>query len=165
MTVNKAASLGAIAIVTGGLLAGCESIERETGFGEKAQIGAGGGATTGGLIAAATGAGPLWIAASTILGGLTGGAIGDWLDRQDQREYAHSTYDAFETRGPGGEVSWRNPETGAYGTTRITDRYVDDEGRTCKTFTQRISGQDRTETTSGLACQQADGNWAVETVG
>lgn len=166
MVVRKGLSLAAVAVIGAGtLVAGCESIERETGLGEKAQIGGAGGAATGGLIAAATGAGPLWIAASTILGGITGGAVGDWLDEEDQKEYAHSTYDAFEEGQPGEQYTWSNPTTGAQGTTRITDSYVNEAGEPCKTFTQRIAGDDRTETTTGVACEEPDGDWAVETVG
>jgi len=165
MTAKKTVCIATAAVLSVGTLAGCESIERETGFGDKAQVGAAGGAATGGLIAAAASASPLWIAASTILGGITGGAVGDWLDERDQRAYANSTYSAFEDRQPGDTASWTNPDTGARGTTTITDRYVNDAGQPCKTFTQRIQGDRRTETTSGVACQTADGDWEVETVG
>ncbi|MEX2452011.1 MAG: hypothetical protein WD407_14230 [Rhodospirillales bacterium] len=46
-----------------------------------------------------------------------------------------------------------------------SDQYLDDAGRTCKPFTQRIQGRDRLETASGDACQQADGSWKVTRAG
>ena len=111
----------ASAIVIAGLattsVAGCAEIERSTGIGTKGQVGTVGGATVGGLIAAAAGASPAWIAGSVILGALTGGVIGSILDDRDKELHAQSSYNAIKSKKAGGQTAWNNPDTGSSGTT------------------------------------------------
>jgi len=149
------AALGATA------LGGCETIERETGLGKGAQTGVLGGAATGGVIAAIAGASPAWIAASTILGAVAGGFLGDYLSKRDREQHAESSYKAFETEKTGGQSSWNNPESGNSGTTKIDAVYRTSAGKLCKDFTQTIKAGGKTETINGTTCQEADGTWKV----
>jgi surface antigen len=161
MRFRKVTSVIAIGLMaTMPIIVGCETIERETGLGKKTQIGAAGGAATGGIIAALAGANPAWIAAAVILGAVAGGVIGNQLDKKDKEKYASSGYEAISTMGKGGKTSWRNPETGNSGTTTINDVFTKADGTRCKRFTQTLTTSGKTHTTNGVACKEGDA-WKV----
>ncbi len=160
MRASKIAAVVAIAGMAGLTLGGCAEFERATGIGTKGQIGGVGGATVGGLIAAAAGAHPAWIAGSIILGALTGGTIGTLLDQRDKEQHAQSGYRAFEGKKTGGRTNWKNAKSGNQGTTQI-DRTYWRNGKRCKDFTQKIIADGRGHTVTGTACKQADGSWRV----
>ena len=80
-------------------------------------VGAGTGALLGAAVAGG-GAGNRLAGAAIggVLGGLIGNRIGASLDDEDkQRAYA-AQMDALERGQPGAPVSWRNPDSGRYGT-------------------------------------------------
>ena len=158
---GKLAAVVIVAAVGATALAGCESVERETGIGKGAQTGALGGAAAGGVIAAIAGANPAWIAGATILGAVTGGFLGDYLSKKDKEQHAESSYQAFESEQAGGTTSWNNPESGNNGTTKIDSVYRTGEGKLCKDFTQTINAGGKAETMRGTTCQEADGTWKV----
>ncbi len=165
MGVSRATSVIAVGLlVIAPIIVGCETIEKETGLSKGTQAGAGIGAATGGLIAAAAGASPAWIAASVILGGVAGGLIGNQLSKKDKEQYASSSYEAISTQGKGGQTSWRNPETGSSGSTTINDTWTKADGTPCKRFTQTITAKGETTTTSGIACKEKDGTWKITNV-
>lgn len=85
------------------------------------------------------------------------------VDREDRREHAHATYDAFLSEPVGSETSWENPATGSHGTTTITEQYQGPDGNTCKRFSQRmvLEHEPGVQVVDGAACRQADGTWAV----
>ena len=158
---GKLASAVVVVALAATALAGCESVERETGIGKGAQTGALGGAATGGVIAAIAGASPAWIAGSTILGAVAGGFLGDYLSKKDREQHAESSYQAFETGKTGGQSSWKNPESGNSGTTKIDSVYRTSSGKLCKDFTQTIKAGGKSETMNGTTCQEPDGTWKV----
>jgi surface antigen len=86
----------------------------------KAILGGMGGGATGGLIAAAAGANPAWIAFSVLAGGLVGGAIGNRLDEKDKEMATRAAQQAFESNRTGSSSTWQNPETGASGSVTPT---------------------------------------------
>ena len=161
MPSRKATTVVAAVVLGSFVVAGCDTVERHTGLGSKGQVGAAGGAATGGLIAAAAGANPWWIAGSVILGAIAGGALGDYLDEQDRQHHAHSTYEAIETKKVGGATQWQNPDTGNSGSTEIDAVYQTADGVNCKDFTQTVNADGETHTIEGQACQQTDGSWKV----
>ncbi|MFQ5924362.1 MAG: hypothetical protein ACE5M4_16125, partial [Anaerolineales bacterium] len=156
MRWKKATAVVGIALIATIPLVGCATIERETGIGKKAQVGAAGGGATGGVIAALAGASPAWIAASVILGGIAGGLIGNELDKKDKEKYAASGYQALSNMGEGGRTSWNNPQTGNSGTTTIDEVFTKADGTKCKRFTQTITTGGKTNKTNGIACLQRD---------
>ena len=158
---DKLAAAVIVAALGATALAGCESVERETGIGKGAQTGALGGAATGGVIAAIAGANPAWIAGATILGAVTGGLLGDYLSKRDKEQHAQSSYQAFESKQAGGTTAWNNPETGNNGTTKIDSVYRTSGGKLCKDFTQTINAGGKSETMHGTSCQESDGTWKV----
>ena len=108
-----------------------------------------GGGTSGHVAGALIGAG---------LGALIGNRIGAAMDDEDkQRAYA-AQMDALE-RGPSGApVSWRNPDSGRYGTVVPGPAFVEN-GRNCRSYTHTIYIDGRPQTARGTACRNPDGSW------
>ncbi|MDJ0972617.1 MAG: RT0821/Lpp0805 family surface protein [Kiloniellales bacterium] len=150
---------GAMAV---GALAGCESVERETGVSKTAQTTAVLGAATGGLIAGVAGAGSGWIAFSALGGLLAGGLLGEYLTDDDKDKAVQANANAVQNQSPGERTTWTNPDTGHRGSTDVNQEFRDAEGRLCKTFTQTVVVEGQTEKVEGVACQQADGSWMIK---
>ncbi|MEX2631411.1 MAG: RT0821/Lpp0805 family surface protein [Tistlia sp.] len=149
-------ALGLVAIP----LAGCDTIERQTGLSSEAQGGVLSGAAVGGVVSALAGANPFWIAASTVLGGAAGGAIGDYLGRRNAEQHAQNNLNALNTLSPGQKAEWSDPETGNSGRTEVHSVYTSN-GRTCKTYTETVRTSQQTVSEEGTACQTASGGWEV----
>src|SRR5206468_2191250 len=98
-------------------LAGCETLERETGLNRHTLNGIGVGAAAGGIIAILADANPAWIAASMVLGGATGGFVGSHLGREDAERHARANLGALDRLGEGQTESWSNSRTGNHGST------------------------------------------------
>ncbi len=130
---------------------------------EKTTIGAVGGGTAGGLIAAAAGGSPAWIAAGTILGILAGGAIGNALDNADREAAYRAQQDAMERQQSGQTTTWSNPDSGHSGTFTPQPAYQDSStGQYCREFQQTITVDGKTESAYGTACRQDDGSWKIK---
>ncbi len=137
------------------LTAACQNI------GPKAAGGAALGAAGGGLLGAAAGGGTTGILAGVFLGGLLGGALGDKLDQND-REYADRVAQrSLETSRVGQASTWRNPDSGNYGSMTPTRTYQGDYGQHCREFQQTVTVGGQTEEAYGTACRQADGSWQI----
>jgi len=154
----------AIAVVAASL-AGCAGSPDGMGPGPKENTGTLLGAGTGALLGAAVAGGGTGnrlagAAVGGLLGGLIGNRIGAALDDEDkQRAYA-AQMDALE-RGPSGApVSWRNPDSGRYGTVVPGPAYQE-AGRNCRSYTHTIYIDGRPQTARGTACRQPDGTWAT----
>ena len=66
--------------------------------------------------------------------------------------------DALE-RGPSGApVSWKNPDSGRYGTVVPGPAYAE-SGRNCRSYTHTIYIDGRPQTARGTACRNPDGTW------
>lgn len=139
----------------------CAQIEQQTGLSTGAQTGAVAGAAAGGLISAAAGASTGWIVAATVLGAVAGGVIGDYMTQEDKMMAGETTTNALETQPTGNTSSWRNPDTGNSGNITVNETFEKADGTPCRTFTQTISAGDRTESSVGTACREADGTWKV----
>jgi surface antigen len=162
MGVRKITAVIAVAALASTGLAACETVERETGFSQETQMGAGAGAATGGILAALLDASPAWIAAGVIVGGVAGGFLGDYLSEDDAAEHGETQYDALEALGPGQSATWNDPDAGHSGRTTIDDEFTMTDGTVCKSFTETIWVDDDTITRSGTACKTSSGRWEVE---
>jgi surface antigen len=157
MSVSKLA----VIVITGLSLAACAG-NPETGIGPKENTGTLLGALGGAAIGSQFGGGTSGHVAGALvgagLGALIGNRIGAALDDDDrQRAYA-AQMDALE-RGPSGApVSWRNPDSGRYGTVVPGPAYVD-AGRNCRSYTHTIYVDGRPQTARGTACSNPDGSW------
>lgn len=161
LTTNTRRSIAVILLASAVTLplAGCETIQRETGFNRNTQLGAAGGAAFGGIIAALADANPAWIAASVILGGVAGGAIGDRLGKQDAEKHAESNLHALDTLGAGQSSRWSDSKTGNSGSTTVHKVTRLADGALCKSYTETIHTGSKTVSRDATACRQADGSW------
>jgi len=125
---------------------------------KKTAIGGVGGATAGGLIAAAATSNPAAIAGAVILGGLVGGAIGNRLDQRDKELAMKQAQLSLEKSKTGQSSSWHNPDSGHSGTITPTRTY-EEGGTTCREYRHDVMIGDDKEQVTGTACRQADGTW------
>ena len=162
MFASRVAVTFAALAVAGLSLAACAG-DPETGRGPKegtgTLLGAGTGAVIGAAVASGGGGSPLAGAAiGGLLGGLIGNRIGASLDDDDKRRAYAAQMDALE-RGPSGApVSWKNPDSGRYGTIVPGPAYAEG-GRNCRSFTHTIYIDGRPQTARGTACRNPDGTW------
>ncbi|HUC62042.1 MAG TPA: hypothetical protein VMF53_08795 [Alphaproteobacteria bacterium] len=143
-------------------LAGCDYVEQQTGMSKSTQTGALGGAAFGGIVAALADANPAWIAASIILGGVTGGAIGDYLGKQDAEKHAESNLHALDTLGQGQTSSWSDAKSGNYGSTTVTSVMSRPDGGVCKGFTETVHTKAETVTKEATACRTPGHDWQIQ---
>jgi surface antigen len=129
--------------------------------GPKTTLGAATGAAAGGLIGAAAGGGAEGIVAGVLLGGLLGGAIGDSLDQRDREYMQRSSHQSMEFGRIGEAATWRNPDTGHYGSVTPTRTYQESGGNYCREFTQTVTVNGRQQEAYGRACRQPDGSWMI----
>lgn len=127
-----------------------------------------GGAVLGGIGGAVAGAqfgqgtGQLAaVAAGTLLGALLGSEVGSSLDKADRAALSHTTQSTLETAPSGTSSTWRNPDSGHYGTVTPTNTYQASNGQYCREFTQTVNIGGRSEEAYGTACRQPDGTWKV----
>lgn len=122
-------------------------------------LGAGTGALLGAAVAGGgTGDRLAGAAIGGLLGGLIGNRIGASLDDQDKRLAYEAQMNALEKSQSGAPVSWRNPDSGRYGTIVPGPAYVD-AGHNCRSFTHTIYIDGKPQTARGTACRNPDGTW------
>lgn len=101
------------------------------------------------------------VAAGTLLGALIGSEVGSSLDKADQLAMARTTQSSLETAPVGTSSTWRNPDSGHYGTVTPTSTYQNSSGQYCREFSQTVNIGGRSEEAYGTACRQPDGTWQV----
>ena len=146
------------AILAAFVLAGCAQ-----GAGNKQTVGTIGGAVAGGVLGSQFGGGTgrlVMTGVGTLLGAWAGSEIGSSLDRADQAYAQQAAQSSFESAPTGSSTTWRNPDSGNYGT--ITPTNTVPRGNTyCRDYTQTIYVEGRSETATGTACRNPDGTWAI----
>jgi len=155
------AKFAAIAVI-GLMLAGCAG-EAEGGRGPKENTGTLLGGLAGAAVGSQFGGGVGGHVAGAIigagLGALIGNRIGAAMDDEDkQRAYA-AQMQALNDGSPGAPVSWRNPDSGRYGTV-VPGPYYDEAGRHCRSYTHTVYIDGSPQTARGTACRNPDGTWA-----
>ncbi|SDF43405.1 Surface antigen [Limimonas halophila] len=165
--MNKQIRTAAVCVLLGSVsltaLAGCESIEQETGVKKETQMGAGAGAAAGGLLAILANANPGWVAASTILGGVAGGVLSEYLSEEDAKKHAANQFQSLQNLEEGETNTWTNDETGNSGKTTVTKVFTMADGTECKNFVEEIDTGERTFKETGTACKKPGGQWKVRT--
>jgi surface antigen len=122
-----------------------------------AVLGAGAGALAGSQIGG--GRGQLAaVAIGTLLGGWAGSEVGKSLDNADKAMAARTTTSALEYSPTGATSTWRNPDSGNYGTVTPTRTYQA-QGTDCREYEHTVYVDGRAETLTGTACRQPDGTW------
>ena len=101
------------------------------------------------------------VAAVTLLGALIGSEVGSTLDKPYKAAMAQTTQSSLETAPTGSPATWRNPDSGNYGTVTPTNTYQNTSGQYCREFSQTVNIGGRSEEAYGTACRQPDGTWQV----
>jgi len=127
-----------------------------------------GGAVLGGIGGAVAGAqfgsgtGRLAaVAAGTLLGALIGSEVGSSLDKADRAAIERTTQRTLENQPVGTTTSWRNPDSGNYGTVTPQRTYEQADGTPCREYSQTVTIGGKTEEAYGTAGRQADGSWKI----
>jgi surface antigen len=159
----SASKFAAIAFA-GFTLAACAGSPDGEGPGPKENTGTLLGALGGAALGSQFGGG----AGGHIAGALVGAGVGAFLgnrigaamdDEDKQRAYA-AQMDALDRGAPGAPVSWKNPDSGRYGTVVPGPAYQEG-GRSCRSYTHTIYIDGRPETVRGTACRNPDGTWTM----
>lgn len=159
MTVSKMIGVAAVSLT----LAACAGSPDGMGPGPKENTGTLVGALGGAAIGAAAAGGSTGskvggAALGAVLGGLIGNRIGAAMDDEDkQRAYA-AQLEALERGQSGAPVSWRNPDSGRYGSIVPGPAYQN-AGRNCRSYTHTVYMSAQPETVRGTACRNVDGTW------
>jgi surface antigen len=157
MSVSKFAAIAVIGLS----LAACAG-NPETGTGPKENTGTLVGALSGAAIGSQFGGGTGGHVAGALvgaaLGGLIGNRIGAAMDDEDKKRAYEAQMDALERSPSGAPVSWKNPDSGRYGTVVPGPAYQQ-AGRNCRSFTHTIYIDGKPQTARGTACRNPDGSW------
>jgi len=109
------------------------------------QFGRGGGRVVGAVAGAA-------------IGGLIGNRIGAALDDEDRARAYEAQMQALDTGASGAPVSWRNEDSGRYGTVVPGPAYQRN-AMTCRQYTHTVYIDGRPQVARGTACRNPEGNW------
>jgi surface antigen len=121
-------------------------------------LGALGGAAIGSQFGGGTGGHVAGALIGAGVGALIGNRIGASLDEQDKKLAYEAEMNALERGQSGAPVSWRNPDSGRYGSVVPGPAYVE-RGRNCRAYTETIYVDGRPQTARGTACRNPDGSW------
>jgi surface antigen len=155
--------VGGVTLV-GLLLAACAGNPR-TGAGPQENTGTLVGAVTGAVIGSQFGRGGGRVAAAVAgaaIGGLIGNQIGAALDDDDRARAYEAQMQALDSGAPGAPVSWRNEDSGRYGTVVPGPAYQRN-AMTCRQYTHTIYIDGRPQVARGTACRNPDGTWTAVT--
>lgn len=156
----KKAMAAVILLIFTASLAGCAGDGGLTKEGGGAILGGIGGGAIGSQIGSGRGR-IVGAVAGTLIGALVGSSIGKQLDERDRLAMARETQTTLETMPSGRTTTWRNPDTGNYGTITPRPAYQTSSGQQCREFQQTITVGGRTEQAYGTACRQPDGSWKI----
>ena len=101
------------------------------------------------------------VAAGTLLGAYLGNQVGASLDKADMTYYNQTSQTALENNRVGQPSTWRNPDSGAYGSVTPTRTYQTASNEQCREYNQTVTVGGKTEKAYGTACRQPDGSWRI----
>ncbi len=122
------------------------------------------GGATGALLGAQVGSGRgqlLGVAVGTLAGALIGREIGSSLDRADRLEMERSAQYSLEHNRTDEPRTWRNPDSGHYGSVTPKKTYRSAEGQYCREYQQTVVIGGEEHQAYGTACRQPDGTWKI----
>ncbi|ABA89983.1 hypothetical protein Pcar_2748 [Syntrophotalea carbinolica DSM 2380] len=122
------------------------------------------GAGTGALIGSQIGGGRgtlVAVAVGTLAGALLGQEVGRSLDRADQLAMQQNAQYALEYTPTRQSTTWRNPDSGNYGSITPIETYQTPNGQYCREYLQNVIIGGQQQQAYGTACRQPDGNWKI----
>ncbi len=142
---------------------GCSSLPGY-GNGQKEVGGTVVGAGTGALIGSQIGGGKGKLAAvaiGTLAGALIGQQVGKSLDSADQSSMQQTAQRSLESSRTNEPVEWKNPDNGNSGSITPTRTFTNDQGQSCREYTQQVTIGGEPQEAHGTACRQTDGTWMI----
>ncbi len=138
-------------------LTGCSSNTQQ----ENTTVGAVTGAVAGGVAGTFFGAGTgraVAVGIGAVAGALFGGWVGHEMDHSDNS----STFHAMDKNAANHPFTWKNKKTGARYTVKPTSNVMTYNGNDyCRQYETSASMSGKTQSSSGVACRQANGSWKV----
>jgi surface antigen len=134
-----------------------------TGAGPQENTGTLVGALTGAFVGSQFGRGGgrvVSTVAGAAIGGLIGNRIGAALDDEDRMRAYEAQMQALDTGASGAPVSWRNEQSGHYGTIVPGPAYQRNT-MTCRQYTHTVYIDGRPQAARGTACRNPDGTWTA----
>ena len=122
------------------------------------------GAGTGALLGAQVGHGRgtiVAVAIGTLAGAILGQEVGKSLDRADLLIMERNAQYALENTRTNQATTWRNPDSGNYGTITPVETYQTSQGQYCREYHQTVIIGGQAQQAYGTACRQADGSWLI----
>lgn len=123
-------------------------------------LGAAGGALLGSQVGSGRGQ-LVAVAIGTLAGALMGQDIGRTLDRADQAYMERNAQYALESTRSNQPTTWRNPDSGNYGTITPVETYQTSQGQYCREYHQTVTVGGQAQQAYGTACRQPDGKWLI----
>ena len=90
-----------------------------------------------------------------------GGEFFERLDGTEKQAMMETLQYVLERNRDGEESYWANPETGNSGAVVSVERFVNEQGFSCRNFISTILINGEEERNNGTACRQEDGIWIV----
>jgi len=147
-------------VMTSALLLGACA---DTQGGPKENVGTLLGAIGGGVAGAQFGSGRgqlAAVAAGTLLGAVLGNQVGKSLDRADHLAMA-SAHSTAMTAPVGETITWSNPDSGNYGSTRTVREGTSSSGAYCREYQSTVTVGGKQQDAYGTACRRPDGSWEI----
>lgn len=122
------------------------------------------GGVAGGLIGSTIGSGSGRTAAmiaGAAIGALAGNQLGASLDERDRERATYTTQRTLEEYPTGQTNTWRNPDSGNYGSATPTRTFTDANGQPCREYTTTVTVAGKRQQAYGTACRDAEGNWRI----
>lgn len=123
-------------------------------------LGAAGGALLGSQIGDGRGR-LVAVAIGTLAGALIGQDIGRTLDRADQAFMERNAQYALESTRSHQATTWRNPDSGNYGSITPVETFQSAQGQYCREYHQTVTVAGQKQQAYGTACRQPDGKWMI----
>ncbi len=123
-------------------------------------IGAGAGALLGSQIGQGSGT-IVAVAIGTLAGAILGQEVGKSLDRADRLFMERNAHYSLENTRTNAATTWRNPDTGNYGSITPVETYQTSRGQYCREYYQTVTIGGRPQQAYGTACRQPDGSWLI----
>jgi surface antigen len=120
-------------------------------------VGAAAGCGIGTLIGRGAGE-TIAIISGVVIGGSIGYGVGQYLDSNDRYSYHVAQQGALEN---GNREAWSNSQNGHYGHIVPQKSFTNNQGQSCRKYTETVYVGAEKHKAYGTACKQADGSWKI----
>ncbi|MGQ9371075.1 RT0821/Lpp0805 family surface protein [Azospirillum sp. ST 5-10] len=125
-------------------------------------IGTVGGAAGGALLGSQFGSGSGQLATTaigTLLGAYAGNMLAKNFSGNDRSRAVNAEQQAVVQNET---VTWNNPQSGYSGTVQPQGTFRNSAGQLCRQYTHTVNTGNGSDSAQGVACQQANGTWQLQ---